>query len=141
MLGQEPQDTGPDGIAAAVGVAVRVADDLGIRAQLVPAQHDPGGPAHQLFHQRDVGLDPLDRRLDQDRVMHRGQQAQAVPIGPDAGDPQNVGAGALYWKIGDGAGVELGNAGATRPAHRSPHHSGIERMRQPVVRPAPVHRE
>ena len=54
-----------------------------------------------LLHERDVGLDPLDRRLDQHRVVHRRQQAQAVPGGPDAGNPQNVGAAALNWKIAD----------------------------------------
>ena len=43
----------------------------------------------------------VDRRLDQHRVMDRRQQAQAAPGGPDAGNPQNVGAAALNRQIAD----------------------------------------
>ena len=58
--------------------------------------------------------------------------------GPDAGQPQNIGAGALHRPIPDRTLVELGNAGAAIPAEQRRHYSGIERVRQPIVRPTPV---
>jgi len=37
-------------------------------------EYDTRGTSHDLLHKRDVGLDPLDRRLDQNRIVNRRQQ-------------------------------------------------------------------
>src|SRR5262245_46463875 len=56
----------------------------------------------------------------------------------DAGETHDVCRGRLDWPIRDRAYVEFRDAGATHPTHGRAHDAGIERVRNPVLRPAPV---
>ena len=94
FLRQQIEHLTPDLGAALVAVPLGVADDLGVGSQLVRAvgagiENDPRRPPHDLPHQRHVRLDPLDRRLDQDRIVNWRDQLDPVPRRQDAGDPQN----------------------------------------------------
>ena len=68
----------PDCIAALVGIARWIPDDVCIGAQFVRSldrrvQYNSRRSPHDFLHQRDVGFDPVNRCLDQHRIMYRRQ--------------------------------------------------------------------
>jgi hypothetical protein len=97
-----------------------------VRSARVYVEHDATRPPHALLRYSHVRLDALDGRSDQDRVMDRRQQLDAVPVTKNAGDAQNLGASALHRPIPDRTLVEFGDSSQALPAKDGPHHASIE---------------
>ena len=116
---------------------------VGVRPQLIGAvggrvEDHAAGPPHDLLQQRYVSVDSLDRRLDQQGVMHRSAQAQPVSCRPDAGNAQDLRPSCLHRPVLQGATIELGDAGPAPPVQHRPHLAAVERGGQPIVGPSPV---
>ena len=94
----------PDCIAALVGIARWIPDDVCIGAQFVRSfnrrvQYNSRRSPHDFLHQHDVGFDPVNRCLDQHRIMYRCQKFDAVSCRKNAGNPQDISAGCLHWPV------------------------------------------
>jgi len=75
-------------------------------------------------------------------ISDRRQQFDAVARGQNAGNPQNIGAGALDRPVADRAIVDRpDDSNVIGPTKRGPHHAGLQRVGNVIIRPGPILRE
>ena len=100
--------------AALVHIAVGVADDFGVGAQLEAVEHDARCLPHGVLHPRHVRVQTVERRADQHRVMDRRADLDALLGREAAGQPQHFGAVGLHREIRAGSGCSLSGGTCTR---------------------------
>ena len=117
-----------------------------VRSSYVPrilVEHDPGSPPHDFLHQRNVGLDPIDRRLDQHRVVN-WRTAISMPWRAARMQAIRKISAPVAWigQLRDRSLVDLpDDADVAGPAERGFMTPVWRACCNPVVQPCPVLRE
>src|SRR5258705_4997154 len=95
-LANQPHHPFPHNGTALIHISIRPACDLNVGAQLKTAEHDSARFGHGITHNRDVRLQPLVWRANQNSIMHRGADLDTTLNCQTTGEAQHFGAACLH---------------------------------------------